>query len=499
MELQSVGTWIRRSRKDGKQITYQWMRFFFTEHVSQDNRSLLELQRRATWIALALILQSLNELTYASVVPLIPYADALIPPALILSSFFAMWRAIRPASPKEQAQIALQWPATWQRIVLILALLLTIPGGILLGRGLAMSLLPPQFSNDGTSLDTNAAILLLQGRNPYTDSNLAELARRFPIQPNWTTPLRQGQFANRLDYPSMAELQSVLDTSLKAGHLPEFEARVSYPALSFLTLVPFVAVGNYNVLPFYLVSYLLIIAIAWKVVHPPLRPWVVVLSLANVPMWSSAVGGNLDVFYTLLLIPAWLLRDRRWLSAILLGLALASKQPSWFFLPFYLLMVYRHYGLKETFARATVAGGLALAINLPFILWNPQAWLAGVLAPLADPMFPLGVGLISLSTSHLLPFLPQQIYTVLLGSVLLLMLAWYWRICREHPEAAMLLAIIPLFFSWRSLPSYFYCSAFPLFILLTAQGKSQLVSEMPVARPHKRSGTLDINMSAGTS
>ena len=33
----------------------------------------------------------------------------------------------------------------------------------------------------------------------------------------------------------------------------------------------------------------------------------------------------------------------------------------------------------------------------------------------------------------------------------------------------MLLAVIPLFFAWRSLQSYFYCSAFPLFLLMAAR------------------------------
>jgi len=33
----------------------------------------------------------------------------------------------------------------------------------------------------------------------------------------------------------------------------------------------------------------------------------------------------------------------------------------------------------------------------------------------------------------------------------------------------MVLAIIPLFFAWRSLSSYFYCAAFPLFLLIAAR------------------------------
>ena len=113
--------------------------------------------------------------------------------------------------------------------------------------------------NDGASLDTNAAILLLQGRNPYTDSRILDVARKFSIQPIWTTPLRLGQFAYRSDYPTGVDFRSAFDTDMKSGASVEFESRVSYPALSFLTLVPFVLLKHYNVLPFYLLSYVLII------------------------------------------------------------------------------------------------------------------------------------------------------------------------------------------------------------------------------------------------
>jgi len=443
------------------------MKLFFAQDTP-DNHPIIELQRRAVWIGLAFILQALNEIDHAWYIPYLMPVGSLIPFALILGSFYAMWMAIRPARPHQPKQPA-EHPARWQRIILTLTLLLTIAGGIELGRGLMMCFLPPQFSNDGTSLDTNAAILLIEGRNPYTDSNMLDLARRFPIQPNWTTPLRVGQFANRLDYPTMVEFQTVLDTDLKAGSAPEFESKVSYPALSFLTLLPFALFKKYNVLPFYMLSYAALVFVAWKVAHPALRPWVLLLTMANIPMWSSTVGGNLDIFYTLLIALVWLLRDHRWRSAIFLGLALASKQIAWFFIPFYLIMVYRHYGIKETVYRLTIAGSIGLAINLPFILWNPHAWLAGVLAPVVDPMFPMGVGIVNLSVTHLLPFFPQWVYSMLEGAALLLSLAWYWRLCSKAPEAAMLLAVLPLFFAWRSLPSYFYCAAFPIFILLIAK------------------------------
>ncbi|GAC1587824.1 MAG: hypothetical protein NVS4B1_31560 [Ktedonobacteraceae bacterium] len=457
------------------------MRYFFTEDVSPDNRLVVELQRRATWIGLALVLQAINEIDHDWYFPFIKPFGSLIPLVLILGSFYAIWMAFRPA--RKHAFSIQKHPTRLQRMILILTLLLTIAGGIELGRGIWMCFLPPQFSNDGTSLDTNAAILLLEGRNPYTASNMIDLARRFPIQPDWTTPLRTGQLKYRIDYPSMSDLQSVLDTDLRAKSMPEFESKVSYPALSFLTLVPFVLFKDYNVLPFYLLSYVALVALGWKLARRELRPWVLLLALANVPMWTSTVGGNLDVFSMLLVVLAWFLRERRWSSALVLGLALATKQTAWFFVPFYAILLFRQYGFKETFSRLTIAGAVFLVFNLPFILWNPQAWLAGILAPLDPLMFPMGVGIVDLSITHLIPYLPQHVYTVLEVVAMLGSLVWYWRICRKHPEAVMLLAVVPLFFAWRSLPSYFYCAAFPLYILMVAR-------TMPPAR---KNAVIDVS------
>ncbi len=472
MEQRSVIQQTTQPQKAQTTNRYRWMRHFFTEDVSPDNLPIVQLQRRAVWVGLALILQALNEIDYGWIMSFLPsYIKPLqymIPFVVITGSFIAIGMAIRPNNMQQQVQQQ-DRPRRWQRVILIVTLLLTIAGGIEFGRTLIMCVLPPQFSNDGTSLDTNAAVLLLEGRNPYTDSNMLDMAERFSIQPNWTTPLQQGQFANREDYPSMVDFQTVLDTDIKSGKAPEFESKVSYPVLSFLTLLPFALFKDYNVLPFYLLSYLALVAIAWKVVRPELRSWVLLLAMANVSMWSSTVGGNLDIFYTLLIVLVWLTRDKRWSSALFLGLAMASKQIAWFFLPFYAIMLLRHYGMKEVVYRLAIAGSIGLAFNLPFILWNPQAWLAGILAPMADPMFPMGVGPISFSIAHLVPFLPKWVYTVMEGVAMLASLAWYWRICKKFPEAAMFLAVLPLFFAWRSLSSYFYCSAFPLFVLMAAR------------------------------
>ncbi|HEU5381079.1 MAG TPA: hypothetical protein VFV38_37115 [Ktedonobacteraceae bacterium] len=449
---------------------------FFAVDRSPDNYQVVDIQRRACWIGLALILQSLNEINvhwYAPFVPFLKPWAGFIPFALIAGSFYMLWMAFRPTTLKEQTQRLVQHPYRWQRITLNLVLISTLAGVFVFGYAISQGFFTaPKYTNDGTSLDANAAIELLEGHNPYENPNLVKIVRFFKLEPDWTTPLRQGQFADRLDYPSSVDVRSVYDTGGKSGQLPEFEAKVSYPALSFLTLVPFVWLGVYNVLPFYLLCYIALVGLGWKVARRELRPWIILFAMADVPMWGSVVGGNLDVLAILLVVVAWLGRERRWLSALALGLAVACKQPTWFYVPFYAILVFRTHGWKEMAQRLLIAGSLALALNLPFILWDTHAWLAGVMAPVSDPMFPMGVGIVGLSGSPIMPsYMPGIVYSILeYGIFYPLCLLWYWRLCRTRPEAAMLLAVLPLFFAWRSLPSYFACAAFPMFILLAWRG-----------------------------
>ncbi|HVB73818.1 MAG TPA: hypothetical protein VNE38_09705 [Ktedonobacteraceae bacterium] len=446
-----------------------WMRYFITDDISPDNSAIIDLQRRACWIGMAMILQAINEIpsyVYTAAMPfLIPWAN-LISFSLITTSFVALWMALRPATLKQRLEksiAAQKRPRRWQRVIVVLLLITSLVGGVQLVRSVAMGFfMTPSYRNDGTSLDTNAAALLSQGLNPYVDSSILNVVRRFPIQPDWTTPLRQGQLANSITYPTVWELRSILDTDLKSGSAPEFESKVSYPALSFLSLLPFTWLNNNNTLPFYLLCYLLIMFIGWKKVRPELRPWLLLASMADVSMWTAVIGGSLDLFYILLVLLSWLLLDSRWWSAIFLGLAFATKQLAWFYVPFYAILVWRRYSLREASWRISAAGLIALAINLPFILWNPQAWLAGVLAPVADPMFAMGAGIVALSS---IPIFPTFIYTTLEALAMLCCVAWFWRICKSRPEAAMILAVLPLFFAWRSLPSYFTCAALPIFIL----------------------------------
>ena len=187
---------------------------FFAADRSPDNRQVIDIQRRACWIGLALILQAINEALneidprwYQAYVPLLKPWAGTIAFSLILGSFFMMWMAFRPVTLRRQARKVMKRPYLWQRVVLVLVLITTLAGLVEFGRGVYMGFFhAPEYTNDGTSLDTNAAIELLQGHDPYASADIAEIARRFKILAAWTTPLRVGQFANRLTYPTDVEM-----------------------------------------------------------------------------------------------------------------------------------------------------------------------------------------------------------------------------------------------------------------------------------------------------
>src|SRR5215472_7846095 len=100
------------------------IRHFFTDNDTPSAHTIKDLQRRATWIALALILQALNEIDHNYYKPILRQFTSLPPLFLLLGSFYALWMAIRPVvrPPAEETHTShvSQRPKLWQRIVLFL-------------------------------------------------------------------------------------------------------------------------------------------------------------------------------------------------------------------------------------------------------------------------------------------------------------------------------------------------------------------------------------------
>ncbi len=318
------------------------------------------------------------------------------------------------------------------------------------------------YHNDAIALNECATRLVLQGRNPYTDLDVFACYRSLGIGPDRTTPLQRGAFSDVAIYPSDDQMDQVWDERASGiGTNEEFVSRPSYPALSFLLLVPVVALGwdtNYLYLACLLIAMALVVARAPRT----LRPFFFTALFGAASLAAFTVGGSSDLLYALPLVIAWMYRERKW-AAVPLGIAVATKQIAWFFVPFWIIAVITERGWRAAARDAALAAGIFVATNLPFIARDPQAWFAGIVTPLVEPMFARGAGLIFLFTNGGLPLLPTIAYTVAEAIAGIICLVVAWRTRRTSPELGAVLAIVPLFFAWRSLFSYFFL--LPLFAL----------------------------------
>lgn len=152
---------------------------------------------------------------------------------------------------------------------------------------------------------------------------------------------------------------------------------------------------------------------------------------------------------------AWLLRDRSFLSALMIGIACAIKQTAWLAAPFYIVWVWRRYGFREVCKRAAAGLATFLVINLPWIIASPHQWLSGLLVPVSLPLLPDGSGVIGLSLVGVLPLMPSWVYGLLEALLLVGALWWYWRNWERFPFAGLILPLVPLLGAWRSSERYF--------------------------------------------
>ena len=316
------------------------------------------------------------------------------------------------------------------------------------------------YHNDAIALNDCAARLVLAGRDPYTDLAIFPCFNALDIGADRTTPLQRGLFAAVPIYPSDDALDAAwaVRSAAPATNV-EFEERLSYPALSVVLIAPWVALGwDSNVL--YLLCLLAAMGLVLVRCPPGSRPFVLTGLFAAASLEAFTVGGSADLLYALPLVAAWLWRERGW-SGLLLGIAIATKQIAWFFIPFYLIAVLARQGARTAVRRGAEAAAVFIVANLPFALHDGGAWLAGVLAPITAPSFPRGAGLIFLATNEVLPIWPALTYTVLEAAAGIAVLVVAWRTRRTSPELGVVLAVLPLYLARRSLFSYFFLA--PLF------------------------------------
>ena len=177
------------------------------------------------------------------------------------------------------------------------------------------------------------------------------------------------------------------------------------------------------------------------------------------------------------------------ISAILLGLAIADRQPAWFVAPFFILAIAQRFGQRVAVRTAAVALLTALLVNAPFVIGDPARAIAGILAPVLAPLVSGGVGLMRYGVSDVGPALPRLAYTVLSLTATVGLLVLLWKRPRSLAGAPLVWPLLPLYLAWRSNQNYFAAS--PLFAFVADDELAEApADDSPdeVALEHARAG-----------
>jgi hypothetical protein len=313
--------------------------------------------------------------------------------------------------------------------------------------------------NDATALSQQAAVNLLDVKNPYAESNVVTATIKYNSAAEKLTPLRKGQFADVFPYPTAAQLDQLWQQAQKDPSRvpPELESKFDYPAGFFLLPAPFIWMGVSDLRLIFLIF--LIPALIYVVFKVPgmYRLYFIAALIASVELWSSLASGETGFLYFPFLLLAWVLYRRNlWVSAVFMALAVTTKQITWFLLPFYLIVIFRTMDAKRTLGVIGIIVGIFIAANVWFFASDPALWLSSVFAPVTENMFPLGVGIISLVTGGIVTVESPLLFSIIELGVFLLAIIWYYFNCRRYPDTAPVLSVLPLFFAWRSLWGYFF-------------------------------------------
>ncbi|MDQ6858195.1 MAG: hypothetical protein M3Z65_04290 [Chloroflexota bacterium] len=305
---------------------------------------------------------------------------------------------------------------------------LALGGYILVGLAL---ILGKPYHVDAVVVVHRAAEIFLAGGDPYRDLSVLESLQHFGLDPALGTHLEDG---------------SQLTT-------------YNYPALSFLVAAPFIAAGLTDIRFIYLAEVAVLALVLIRAVRVPWRPLVCAAIVGNAVIARQNILAGVDPLWALLVLLAFLAIARRWWSPLLLGLAIAARQPAWFFVPFYLVAVWRREGRAEALRRAAIAAAAAAVPNLPFFLWSPLDFLAGVMAPMLGALEPYGVGIIRFAIDGEIPLLARGVYGIASAASLVILVVVLWRNWKRIPNAALVFPSLALWFAWRSLQNYFSFTA----------------------------------------
>ena len=298
----------------------------------------------------------------------------------------------------------------------------------------------PAYGTDELAFDQYAGQLAQHGLDPYTHS-MGPAFDMFRVSPGGYTFTLTGAKVTQL----------------------------SYPALSFLMYVPFLALGWSSQLGVGLdvLGWSIATLLIFRFLPRPLRPAALLLGGAVTYTQLSVIGLTDMLFMPLLVVAAyrWDRFGRDWRSYIgpvAFGLAMAVKQTPWPILPFILLALAlderERAGLKAGAERAgrylaTVVCAF-LVPNLPYVIAAPSAWVRGTFTPIFKSLVPAGQGAIDFSLFLHVGGGSLFAFTALFTLVFVLLLMTYVATFPLLRGLTFVLPAVAYFFAVRSYAAY---------------------------------------------
>jgi hypothetical protein len=250
------------------------------------------------------------------------------------------------------------------------------------------------------------------------------------------------------------------------------ESIYPYPALPFLLVIPLQSLDLPATLLVSIAVHTTVLILLFIASPKPLQP-LILIPVILMDFISIILVGSMDIIWAALLAGMVIAWRRPTLRAILYGLAVSFKQGPWLIAPFLLIRIWRDRESRTPFINIgrflLISGVTFLLINLPFIAWNPVAWLQGVTEPLHDDLVFLSHGALSSLSQLGFAQLPKNYYLIATLAVLGLLLFAYWRHYDVLEHAFWIMPGIFMWFSYRSLASYWIYWVFPILATLATQ------------------------------
>jgi hypothetical protein len=286
---------------------------------------------------------------------------------------------------------------------------------------------------------------VLRGADPYTAFNLLATERGLGCTSYSVTPLRSGIFASFTTQPSAEQIDRAAEATLHGNTSGGLLVGFNYPAGTAL-------LGVLGARLLVLISPLALLFAGLVIVSrgPPSirRPTTLALG-AQAGLLGIIGDAHVDAIAAALLVIAISSR-RGFTRGVALGVACAIKQTAWFVAPSLLILALREAKFRDVRFPAGALLGFT-ALNVPFILAGPSAWITGILSPQLQPVFPFGFGpgaFALAGSSAAVVFSVLMIVGVVAGFV------WCAVAPRQWAAAGIIISSLGLWIGPRSLGNY---------------------------------------------